>query len=410
VCSSDLYPTSEPELIAAVVGSKGPIRCFGGGHSFTPLVPTAGTLISLEALSRLIDHDPATSRATFAAGTRVMMAGDLLAGVDQSLQNQPDINLQSLAGAISTATHGTGCTLQCLSAYVTQLKLVLADGSVVVCSNDQDAELFQAARVAFGTCGVISELTLQNRPAYRLAEHSYPLDLEPALQRIEQQRDKDRHIELFVFPYGDKAVVKQLNITNAAATPTPEPGIDQNWALQKCADLTHSWPSTKGALQRLVGAVVDDERRVDEAHRVFASTRSVPFNEMEYSVPAEQGIECLQEIMHVMRTQDLPVFFPIEFRYVAADDIWLSPFYQRPSASISVHQYTADDYRPFFAAVEPVFHKHKGRPHWGKLHTLTAKQLRPLYPQWDAFAAARMRVDPRGRFMNNYVRSLLGVG
>lgn len=403
------YPASEEELVQVMKTAKGPIRAFGGSHSFSGLVPSQGSLVSLEQMTGLVGHNPALQQATLTGGTRIAVAGELLASIGQGLQNEPDINMQSLAGAISTATHGTGTTLKCLSGYVTQLKLVLADGSVVVCSQDKDRELFEAARVGMGCIGIISEITLQNRAAYKLAETTKVMDLPDAYAYIEAHRNKDRHIEFFAFPHGGKAIVMQMNITTEADTPSVESTFDENELLRFAADTVRIAPFSKTLVQKLVGGFVSEERRVAPSHRMFPNVRTVQFNEMEYTVPAEQGLACLQEMVEIIRAKDINVFFPIEFRYTAADDTWLSMFSQRAGASISVHQYHRQDYRELFDAVEPVLRKYAGRPHWGKLHSLGARELRALYPQWDAFLAVRQRVDPQGRLLNPYMRTLLGV-
>lgn len=405
-----LFPRDEAELAAAMKTAQGPIRAFGGGHSFSALVPTDGTLVSLELMNGLVASDPQKLQATLRAGTRIGMAGELLAAAGQNLVNEPDINLQSLAGAISTATHGTGRKLPCLSACVTQLTLVLADGTVATCSAQRDRELFEAARVGLGSIGVISEITFQNIAAYRLVEHTQVMDLDEAMAYVGERRDIDRHVEFFAFPFGGKAIVKRMNFTTETETPVPESALDQNELLEFAAKTVMHAPFTKGVIQRLLGAFVSDERRVAPAHRMFPSPRTVQFNEMEYTVPAERGLDCLRDVVEVMRRKDLPVFFPVEFRYVAADDTWMSPFSQRAGASISVHQYYAQDYREVFAAVEPVFRRYEGRPHWGKVHSLAARDLHALYPRMDDFLAVRRRADPQGRLLNPYLRTLLGVG
>ncbi|MFZ5722495.1 MAG: D-arabinono-1,4-lactone oxidase [Pseudomonadota bacterium] len=403
------FPGSEEELVNVVKTAKPPLRAFGGSHSFSPLVPTPGTLVSLEQMTALVAHDPQQLTATLTGGTRIAVAGEMLAAIGQNLENEPDINLQSLAGAISTATHGTGSTLKCLSAYVTQLKLVLADGSVVTCSANKDRELFEAARVSFGSIGILSEITLRNRTAYKLREDVQVMNLADAMHYIDQRKNVDRHIEFLAFPYGDKAIIKRMNITDEADTPPVEHTFDENELLELAADTVKAAPFTKGLIQKLVGTFVSEGHRVGPAQRIFPSPRSVPFNEMEYTVPAEQGLACLQEVIAVMRERDIGVFFPIEYRYIAADDTWLSPFSQRAGAAISIHQYARQDYRELFDAVEPILKKYGGRPHWGKLHTLAARDLQTLYPRFADFLAVRKRVDPQGRLLNPYTKTLLGV-
>ncbi|MDI1301157.1 MAG: D-arabinono-1,4-lactone oxidase [bacterium] len=401
-----IYPANETELAAAVRDASGSIRAVGGGHSFSPVVPTTGTLISLEAMNGLAGHDAAALTATFWAGTRIAMTGPLLKAVGQGLLNEADINTQSLGGAVSTSTHGTGRQLQSFSGTVKGLQLVLADGSLVPCSADHDADLFQAARVAVGSIGIMSRITVQNREAYRLRENVTIMPITEAMSTIDRDKDKHRHIELWAFPFGGKAILKRQDITTDAITVPEKPFIDENAILGFAANTTRKMPWTNSLFQHLLGAFVSDSERVGNSFEIFPSLRTVQFNEMEYSVPAEHGLACLQEVMDVLKKNDVNVFFPIEFRYVAADDCWLSPFYQRATAAISVHQYYKQDYREVFDLVEPVFWKYQGRPHWGKLHRLEARQLRALYPRFEDFLRVRQRVDANGRFLNPHARKL----
>lgn len=399
-----LYPTTEEELAKAVREATGPVRAVGGSHSFSPVVATNGTIISLEALNGMVRHDPKALTATFRAGTRIFAMGDALKQVGQALINEADINMQSLGGAISTSTHGTGRALKSYSGYVTGLRLVTPGGDILDVSAERDRALFDAARVAVGSLGVLSEVTLQNRAAYRLRETVNVMDLPQAITTMEQDRDKHRHIEFFAFPFGGKAIVKRMDITTDA--PTPVAAEDDNGLLEFAADSARKYPWANPWIQRLVGMFVSDSTRVGDSFAVLASPRTVGFNEMEYTVPAERGLECLQEVVETIRRAEINVFFPIEFRYTAADDTMLSPFAGRAGASISVHQYHKQDYKPLFRLVEPIFWKYQGRPHWGKLHTLKARNLRAVYPRFDEFLRVRRELDPKGRFLNAHAQAL----
>lgn len=399
------YPGTEDEL-ARLVRNATQIRAVGGSHSFSPVVPTNGTIVSLEALNGLVRHDASAHTATAWGGTRIAALGPALRAIGQGLINEADINMQSLAGAISTATHGTGRTLQCYSAYVRELRLVLADGSIVDCSANKNTDLFQAARVGVGSVGVISQITLQNRTAYRLHESVGVMNLDDAMALLTQEKDKNRHIEFFAFPYGQRAIVKRTNLTSEAVTPAQETSIDENELLDFAADTARKYPWANKTIQRLVGLFLSDNDRVGESADILASTRTVGFNEMEYSVPVEHGMACFREVIETIRKKNIQVFFPIEFRYIAADDCWLSPFQGRDSVAISVHQYHKQDYHELFSAVEPIFWKYGGRPHWGKLHTLRAKQLRALYPHFDDFVKVRATADPQQKFLNAHARKL----
>ena len=400
------YPTSEAELATLVRSSTGPVRAFGGGHSFSAVALSQGTMISLEQLNGIVSSDATALTATIRAGSRISSLGPALKDVGQGLLNEADINTQSLGGAISTATHGTGRKLQCYSATVRKLRIVLADGNIVECSTTQDAELFEAAQVGVGSVGIFSEITLQNRAAYRLREVVTVMSTDQVLATLQAERDQHRHIEFFAFPFGNKAIVKRTDLSSDAPTPPAKSSDDDDSLLDWAADTARKHPWTNSWLQRTVGLFISDTVRVGDSFDIFPSPRVVQFNEMEYSMPVDQGMACFAELRDTIRKQDIDVFFPIEFRYVAADECWLSPFYQQDSVSISVHQYHKQDYHPFFAVAEPILRKHGGRPHWGNLHTLKARDLAALYPRFEDFVRVRNQADPQGKFMTPYTREL----
>ena len=403
-----LFARSEAEIAAAVKAAR-EVRAFGGSHSFSPIVPCNDTMISLEAMNGIIDHDAATHRATLWAGTRLANASMQLAELGQSLLNEPDINLQSMAGLINTAVHGTGRTLQCFSACVTALRLVTASGEVLSCSAAENTELFEAARVGIGSLGVITQLTLQNAPLYKLRETVHLMSLDDTLATVQRDKDKHRHIECWAFIDGDEGIVKIQDIVDAADTPPPAPSVDENRMLDFFARVARRAPWLNTAIQDLVGWFVEDSERIGPAWKIFPSLRTVPFNEREYQLPLETGFECFEEVRHTMRAADVQVVFPLEFRFVKGDDCWLSPFYGRDSISISAHQYYKQDYRPLFALLEPVFRKYGGRPHWGKLHTQTAADFAGMYPRWQDFLRVREHYDPGGKFLNPHMRDVFGI-
>ncbi len=402
-----LYPQNENELINILKSSSGIVRAVGGGHSFSPLVPTQGTIISLEAFNGLIGHDPNRLQATFHAGSRIAQASAELWNIGQGLFNEADINVQSLAGALSTATHGTGRGLQCMSAHIVALKLITADGSIVNCSQSEHPELFQAAKVSLGALGIITEVTLQNRRAYKLKEQIQVMPITAAMQYVDQNKDRFSHIEFMAFPFGHRAMVKTLEETQDPDSPLPDPWLDENALLDFAANTAREYPWTNAGLQHLLGLFVSDSQRIGPSWKIYPSTRAVRFNEMEYQVPASLGMQACEEVMDAMRQHKLDVFFPLEFRYVAADDAWLSPFHGRDSVSISVHQYYRQDYHPIFRIIEPILRRYGGRPHWGKLNTMNARDFQAIYPHWDDFKRIQGQVDPHGRMLNSYLRQIL---
>lgn len=413
-------PSSEEELAEIVRDAEAPMRVAGTGHSFTPLVGSDGTIVTLRHMAGVVDHDPAALTARIKAGTTLRDLGPMLFDRGLCLINQGDIDRQSLAGAIGTGTHGTGGDLGSLSASVAGFRLVTADGGVIQASRNENADVFDAGRVSFGSLGIMSEITMQCRPAYVLEETGGAMPIEEALRRAEELRDAHRHFEFWWFPFTDLAIVKILTETERQAKPRRrradgELTRDDKIFLLAC-EATRYAPFLRGPLQKFLtsgstrysSGSLTAPGRVRWSHEAFPSDRNVRFNEMEYAVPAERGPDCIREVGAHMRKSGVNFLFPLEYRYVAADDIWLSPFYQRDSVTISVHQYHRQPYDKLFAGVEAIFARYEGRPHWGKLHSLTAPQLSQLYPRWDDFLAVRKRLDPTGKFLNPYLRQIFG--
>lgn len=404
-------PTNEAELIEAITQGPAPIRAVGAGHSFSPLVPSDGTVLSLGDMTGVIETDSAAHQALIWAGTPIRDLGEPLWAAGMSLPNQGDIDSQAMAGAVGTSTHGTGINLPSLSSAPLEMRLITANGEAITCSPDQDADVFNAARCAMGSLGIISQMRIQCMPRYTLKGTQVVKPLQEILDNMDKWKDEHRHIEFWMFPYSDQALLKTLDETDEPAPPRAE--IEESWPseddlLTIAVESVRMFPSINGWLQRQLNTLVEDTAYHGPAYQVFPSPRDVRFNEMEYQVPADRGIEAVLAVRDAIQKAELPLFFPIEYRYVKSDDVWLSPFQGRDSVSISVHQYHKQDYKEIFSVVEPVFEAFEGRPHWGKLHTKNADQLRALYPHWDEFHAVRRRLDPQGRFLNDHLRTIFG--
>lgn len=413
-----LHPADEREVASALVEARGdalPVRIVGAGHSYSPLVATSGTILSLDRLAGIIDADPAGQTAVIAAGTRLHTLGKPLRNRGLALQNQGDVDYQSLAGALATATHGTGITLGCLSAYITGLRLVTPDGSILECDATREAEVFRAAKLHLGCLGAVTAITLQLRSAYRLRDETRVVPLEEGLASLPDLLGQHRHVECWWFPHADVIGVRTMSETEEPVNDRPlkrwiaEQVVDNGLfglvaAVSRLPGLGRSRP----ALSRLVARMAGAKPYVDWSYRVLATARSVRANEMEYAVPAAQGPEAIRAIARYVRRERTPVLFPIEYRYVAADDIPLSPFYGRESAVLSIHQDARVSREPYFRDVERLLREMGGRPHWGKLHSLGAAELEPLYPEWGLFQRVRRRLDPDGKLMTPYLRGVLG--
>lgn len=403
-------PADDAALADLLKTTPAPVRAVGAGHSFSGLVPTDGTLLTLDRISGVVDHDPATHQATVRGGTRLAAMADALAKRGLALANMPDINKQSIAGAISTATHGTGGDIGSLSSFVRGLTLVTASGDIVECDATTKPEIFNAARVSLGALGIITKVRLQAQPLYKLKRRTWIAPIEEMLEQVPDLEAKNRNFEFYYIPYSGMALGIVNNETDEPETPTPVNEDDDGLRELKMLEDWLGWaPSLRRwAIQKALGGRPAEER-VDYSHKTLSTERGVRFNEMEYHLPREAGPAALREIIDTIEKNNVKVFFPIEFRTTAPDDIWLSPFYGRKSCSIAVHQFHEWDYHPYFAAIEPIYRKHEGRPHWGKLNTLTAKDFADLYPRWKEFLAVRAELDPESKFLNPYLKTVFGA-
>ena len=399
------FPASEEALREILKASAGTVRVYGGSHSFSGLVPTDQTLISLEAMSGMRRHDSQALTASFGPGTRIGAASAQNWQIGQSFMNEPDINLQSLAGAVATSTHGTGTSLPCLSGMVAGVRLMTVDGDVLELT-EADGDLFRAACTSLGALGIVTELTFKNVPAYRLQDETQVMGLREAMDLMEREHDKVRNLEFFAFPRGETAIVKITRTTDEPDTPTAAP--DSNEALEMACEVSMRAPWLIPMIQKAVTFFVEEEIRRGPAHVIYAQKRAVPFNEMEYTVPLARGLECLEEVCDRINKDRMNVFFPIEFRHTAADNTLIGMFSGRPGASISVHQYFKQEYDTLFNAVEPIMQRYEGRPHWGKLHTMNAAQLGSVIPGFETFRTLRRQLDPQGRLLNDHLRHILG--
>ena len=408
-------PRDEVDLAAEVRKAAAPVRVPGTGHSFTPLNATDGTIIDLAAFDGLKGFDPDKQAVTFGAATPLWEIGSLIHPIGVGLKNMGDIDRQTLGGVVGTGTHGTGPSLRSFSAEVAGFRLLLANGDIIHCSADENADVFAGGRTSLGALGVMTEISMYVRPAYKLVENNFLLPLDELFERLSELVQKTRHFEFFCFPYSDVAVCKSLDESQGDA-PEPRAAEDMRKRGERVGgdSRTFIWvnellpyvPFMLKPAHRLFSQLMPGTGRVRWSHEIFPSPRPVRFNEMEYAVPVEKGPDTVREIIKTVRSRRINTGFPLEYRTVAADDVWMSPFYERPSATIAVHQYHKVDTAKLFDACEAIFRNVDGRPHWGKRHTRTATELAHLYPRYQAFRELRRRLDPVGKFLNPYLRSL----
>jgi L-gulonolactone oxidase len=409
-------PTSELELSTIVkqaAAERRTVKVVGSGHSFTDIAVTDDHLIDLADYNRVLDVDVDARTVTVQAGIRLEDLNRQLDLRGLAMPNLGDIAYQTVAGAVSTSTHGTGARLPGLAGQIVGLRLVLADGNAVDCSAAEEAELFYCARVGLGALGIVSTATLQVVPAFNLSVVEEPMHVDELLADLDARVDGNDHFEFFWVPHTRWALTKTNNRTTESLAPRSRWAawtndyLLQNYAFGALCRIGRRRPAWIPRLARALPAA-GRVTYVDQSYRVFASPRLVRFYEMEYAVPREAGAEALNRVRSFVDDAGLLLSFPVEVRFTAPDDIPLSTSTGRASCYIAVHVFEGMEYRPYFEGVERIMDDYGGRPHWGKLHFQDAASLAERYPQWQRFIAARDRVDPERRFSNLYLDRVLG--
>lgn len=405
-----LSPSTEEELAQILKTAPAPIRAVGAGHSFMPLVPTDGTLLSLDSMAGIVAVDG--DEVTVKAGTRLGDLGPLLAGHGRAMANLPDINKQSLGGALATATHGTGKALPALHGTVTALRLVTPEGMVIDCDATKNKDLFDAARVSLGSLGIISQARIRTIANRRLHRRVWLESFEETLAQAEARWRAHRNFEFYAVPFTGLAANITHDETDEAARPRgPETDSQFLEALKVLRNLFGFSNAVRRAAAQLVlwDAEAHPEEAVDEGWKLLSTDRPVRFNEMEFHLPADEQLATLREVVAAIEAHRPDVFFPIEARRIAPDDAWLSPFQGGERGSIAVHCYYKDEWEFLFALIEPILRRHGGRPHWGKLNSLKTADFAALYPRFKDFADLRRQLDPQGRMLNPYLRGVFAA-
>ncbi len=396
-------------ILAAATGRR--VKVIGSGHSFTAAAVADDLQLRLDRLDAVVEADPATGLVRVQAGITLHRLNIELEARGLSMSNLGDIDAQTLAGALSTGTHGTGARLGGLATQLRAFELVLADGSVVEVTPGSD--LWDAARVGVGAFGVLTAVTLQCEPLFRLTAVEAPMPLDAALEQLDALADGNEHWECYWFPHTGVALTKANNrSTSGAPLARWREWMDDELLANGVFEVVQRtgllMPALVPALNRVSARSLSARTFTDVSHRVFVSPRRVRFREMEYAVPREHLADVVREVRAWTARSPDGISFPIEVRVAAADDIWLSTAFGRATGYVAVHQYHRVDPRPYFDAVEAICGEVGGRPHWGKLHALDAATLGKRYPRFADAMVVRDRVDPERRFGNAYTSQVFG--
>ncbi len=396
---------------AAAAGQR--VKCVGAGHSFTPIACTDGVLVDLSGYGRLLEHDPVARTVTVEAGITLSALSDELDRRGLALENMGDIAYQSIAGATATATHGTGWEFRNISSRIVGLRLIDGDGQIVVATAEENPEVLAAARVGVGALGIVSTVTIEAVPAFRLHAIEEPLRIDEILEDFDGYMAATDHVEFYWVPHTAWALTKRNRRTDEPAQPRGrvkelvDDVLLPNVAFGALCRIGRAKPSWIPRMAKVLPSTGRVEY-TDRSDRVFTSPRKVRFYEMEYAIPREAVPEALHRVRRLVDEAGIQLSFPVEVRVVAPDDIPLSTAEGRATGYIAVHVYKGTPYDAYFQGVERIMDGYGGRPHWGKMHFQRHEVLAERYPRWDEFQAVRRRLDAEGRFSNQYLERVLG--
>ncbi|NEN07210.1 FAD-binding protein [Diaminobutyricibacter tongyongensis] len=403
--------------VAAAIRQGMHVKAVGAGHSFTGIAVAPGVQLELGDLRGVLAVDEARGRVTLAAGTNLYQLPELLLPYGLALENMGDIDRQTIAGATSTGTHGTGGSFGGLATQIVALTIVTGTGDVLTISETENAELLPAARLGLGALGVIVDITLQCVPAFLLQAVERPEPLEETLDSYLDRSSMEDHFEFYWFPHTETALTKTNSRLPFGAERRPLGRVGR-WVDDEllgngvyrgvCATGT-AVPAIVPPFSRLAQKLTGNRDFTDYSPRVFVTNRAVRFREMEYAIPREAVPDALREVKSLIERRGWRISFPIEVRSAAADENWLSTAHARASGYIAVHRYFRENPEEYFRAVEEIMMAYDGRPHWGKMHYRDAESLRATYRRFDDFIAVRDRLDPERVFANDYLTRVLGA-
>ena len=412
-------PADTAAIVAAVDRARtegSTVKMVGTGHSFTAISAPEHTLLRPTNLGGIVSVDRDAMTVTALAGTQLRVLNEQLTGMGLSLHNMGDIDQQTLAGATSTGTHGTGGIWASLSAQICGLSLVTGTGEVVSATETDNPELLEFARLGLGALAVLTTLTFRVEPLFVLEANETPMGWDEALDGFDERVAHHHHVDTYWFPHTDRLLSKTNDRLEGSET-APLSRLRHWWDDEFLSNslfgalnhVTNRVPAIIPRFNQVSSRLLSARTYSDVAHKVFTAPRDVVFREMEYAVPREAGLTALREARAALDASDIKITFPVEIRVTPADDIPMSTSYGRDSLYLAFHTHRDADHLAYFALIEPIMRAHDGRPHWGKVHTRTAADLAPAYPRFDEFLALRDKLDPDRVFANPYLRRVLGA-
>lgn len=425
------YPTTPTEVAWVLERARAEgatVRPVGSGHSFTAAAQTDGVMIDLRVMTGLdgieqLDAPPTgalpetCARVWVRAGTTLRDLNAVLARLGLAMPNLGDVDGQTLAGAVSTGTHGTGVGFTGIAGFVSAMRLVLPDGTLVECSRENRSDLFHAALVGLGALGIVVALRVDAVPAFRIRAEERPESLSAVSERIDALPSEADHVEFFWFPGTDRVSAKfntRLAADDTSGSPLPswrrvlDDELLSNGLFEGINRLGARAPRFVPTLNEVSARGLSSRTYTAGSADVFISSRRVKFRETEYALPIEAAGDVLREVVAELGRRRITATFPLEVRFAGADDVWLSTGYERRNVYIAAHEYAGSASDDYFDVLQDIFDAYEGRPHWGKLHCLDAARLAELYPRFGDVCRVRAEVDPDGLLSNPYLDRVLG--
>lgn len=401
-------PQTKKEIqdsVLETLSQKRTLRTRGSGHSWTELIVSQDNYLHLDRYQGILHIDKDKKQITAKTGTKLALFGQEGFSAGLALPNQGDIDRQSLAGALSTGTHGTGLELQSMANQIVAMKFINGKGEEVFL--DSSSPDFDGAKVTLGSLGIATEMTIQMEDSYRLKVESFPEKMDEALLHFEERLKKNRHLEMFFFPLGNWTITKMMNKTSEECIKRGvlhklNETVVENWLytqMNRIAGITGFYNGIDHVMQKCVSRT----RLIDWSHRAFPTPRDFKFKEMEYAIPVQEFKNALKEIIKKIKERNFKTLMPIEIRFVKQDSLWLSPCYQRDCVYFAFHTYISEDHREYFKEMETILRNYGGRPHWGKMHSLKARDLAESYPRFNDFLRLREKCDPQNVFLNRHL-------
>lgn len=385
------------------------LRVIGANHSWSAVGTSDHNLMRIDALDDLLHVDIDAMQVTVGAGIRLHALVRRLAKLGWAMQNLGSIDEQSVAGVMSTGTHGTGLGIGNIATQIVGMKIVDGKGDLYVVEDGTD--LMRAARVSVGMLGIITEVTIQCVPAFRLHERSWSLPFEKALKVMPTLVKNHTHVKFWWLPHTGMIQVYVFEPTDRPATrlrlgAKSLDDFTNRYVFSGIIGLGNAAPAIVPLLNKVVArSYFKKYERVADSVDIFTVAMPPRHLESEYAVPFENTVPLVRGVKSLIDGHNLKVSFVNEVRFVAGDDSWLSPAHSGPVCQFGAYISDGPYAKPFFDGFDALAADLGARPHWGKLFGMTPESVRAAFPKYDDFQSLRATMDPDRVFSNAFTET-----